>query len=75
MATPEASLTLAIDMMGGDEGPKEVLEGLALALDEVPRSANFLLVGREDEILPHIERNPLLASPSKEGTRTLFVFF
>lgn len=62
MASPEASLTLAIDAMGGDEGPKEVLEGLALAVEEVPRSAKFLLVGREEEILPHVESSSLLAS-------------
>ena len=37
--TSEARVTLAIDAMGSDEGPEEILEGLALAVEDAPRSA------------------------------------
>ena len=66
MAASEARITLAIDAMGGDEGPREVLEGLALAVEEAPRSARFIVVGREEELLPCIEKNSLLNSANLE---------
>ena len=66
MSTTEARITLAIDAMGGDEGPEEVLEGLALAVEEAPRSARFVVVGREEELLPNIERRPLLCAANVE---------
>ena len=66
MSTPEARITLAIDAMGGDEGSEEILEGLALAVEDAPRSARFVVVGREEELLPNIERNPLLCAANVE---------
>ncbi|SVB46090.1 uncharacterized protein METZ01_LOCUS198944, partial [marine metagenome] len=64
--TSEAKVTLAIDAMGGDEGPDEILEGLALAVEEAPRSARFVVVGQEDVLGPMIETKPRLTSANVE---------
>jgi len=42
-------ITLAIDMMGGDLGPKTLLEGVSKFKGEHPDAA-FILVGRKEEI-------------------------
>jgi len=70
MEASEARITLAIDAMGSDEGPKEVLEGLALAVKDAPRSTRFVVVGREEELLPNIERNSLLCAANVETLHT-----
>ena len=46
MTKPEAHIRLAIDAMGSDLGPNEVLEGVALAIDRVPNT-NFIYLGRK----------------------------
>lgn len=46
--------SLALDAMGGDLGPTEVVEGLKLALDAMPSDSlkePIILVGREDELV------------------------
>ena len=50
MASPEARITLAIDVMGADKGPTEVLAGLLKATSFVPRNLRFLLFGPENEL-------------------------
>lgn len=43
-------MKIAVDAMGGDFAPKAVVEGVKLALEEMPDSAAIVLVGKEDEI-------------------------
>ncbi len=52
---------IAIDAMGGDHGPKVIVPGAALALEERPDLA-FLLFGDEKSIRPHLARYPKLAA-------------
>ncbi|MEC8042971.1 MAG: phosphate acyltransferase PlsX [Verrucomicrobiota bacterium] len=48
MDKPEASITLAVDAMGSDHGPSEVLAGVSEALNLAPRNSQFLIYGQED---------------------------
>ena len=57
MDTPEASITLAIDAMGSDHGPNEVLAGVSEALNLAPRNSKFLVFGQEDVLEKYL--NPL----------------
>lgn len=41
----ETGATVAIDAMGGDRGPEEVVEAVALALKAVPQAREMVLVG------------------------------
>jgi len=50
MASPEARITLAVDVMGGDKGPPEVLAGLIKSASFVPRDLRYILFGPEDEL-------------------------
>jgi glycerol-3-phosphate acyltransferase PlsX len=50
MASPEARITLAVDVMGGDKGPSEVLSGLIKSASFVPRDLRYILFGPEDEL-------------------------
>ncbi|AWV99212.1 phosphate acyltransferase PlsX [Arcticibacterium luteifluviistationis] len=43
-------MNIAVDVMGGDYAPKVAIEGVLLALSELPSSVKLTLVGREDEI-------------------------
>ena len=47
MDKTEARVKLAIDAMGSDLGPSEVLEGVSQAINLAPRSTEFLLFGQE----------------------------
>ena len=58
MASPEARITLAVDVMGGDKGPAEVLAGLLKASSYVPRNLNFLLFGPEKDLSGLLGDNP-----------------
>lgn len=51
-------LRIAIDAMGGDHAPQEVVRGAVLALREDP-SIELLLVGREEEVGPQLSRDEL----------------
>ena len=50
MASPEAHITLAVDVMGGDKGPQEVLSGLLKSTSFAPRDLKYLLFGPENEL-------------------------
>lgn len=43
-------MNIAVDVMGGDYAPKVAIDGVLLALSELPSSVKLTLVGREDEI-------------------------
>jgi glycerol-3-phosphate acyltransferase PlsX len=53
MDATEAKVTLAVDVMGSDHGPKEVIAGISQSLDVSPRGTRFLLFGQEDVIERH----------------------
>jgi phosphate acyltransferase len=61
MATPR---TIALDAMGGDEGPAVVVPGAALALGRHP-DLSFVLFGDETRIEPHLAEHPLLAERAR----------
>ena len=61
MTTP---LTIALDAMGGDQGPKVVVPGADLALVRHP-DTNFLLFGKEDAIRAELEDYPRLSAASE----------
>lgn len=46
-------LKIAIDAMGGDNGPAPIIEGLILALKK-DRHFTAILVGKKEELLPLI---------------------
>ncbi len=54
---------LAIDAMGGDLGPTEVVEGINLAVvaNQIPQQ--IIVVGREDELKPLLRDRGLLGKP------------
>ena len=66
MASPEARITLAVDVMGGDKGPSEVLAGIAKSTSFVPRNLRFLLFGPESDLDPLISENSEWKSISHE---------
>lgn len=43
-------MRIVVDVMGGDHGPSVVLEGVRLALDDMPSITEIFLVGNEREI-------------------------
>jgi len=49
-------LTLSLDAMGGDNAPEMVIEGVALALENLPH-VDFLLVGDERLLAPLLEKH------------------
>ena len=57
MSKTEAQITLAVDAMGGDQGPKEVLAGVSKAVMVSPRNTNFLLFGQEEVLGKIIEED------------------
>ena len=62
MIETEARITLAIDAMGGDQGPKEVLAGVSKAVGISPRNTDFMLFGQEDVLGGIIDKDPILSS-------------
>jgi len=58
-----ATLTISLDAMGGDTGPKMVLAGAELALERKPH-LRFEIFGIEDEVLPILENLPKLQAVS-----------
>ncbi len=59
-------MKIAVDAMGGDFAPKAVVEGVALALQEMPDSASVVLIGREEEV------RPLLSAALLDNPRLIF---
>ncbi len=55
------ALTLAIDAMGGDEGPPVIVAGVALASERMPE-LSFRLVGDQDAIKTVLDNHPALLS-------------
>lgn len=53
-------IRVALDAMGGDGAPGAEVDGAALALREFP-DLELTLVGRPDDIQPHLDRYPVLA--------------
>jgi len=47
-------MRLAVDVMGGDHGPAVVVRGAVQALEMAEAIRELVLVGKEDEIRPHI---------------------
>ena len=47
-------MRIAVDAMGGDEGPSVVVQGALDAVRENPGSFRIVLVGREEAIRPHL---------------------
>lgn len=50
------SRTIAVDVMGSDQGPLEVIEGVKLALEKYPEIAALALVGIQPEIEALLEK-------------------
>lgn len=55
---------IALDAMGGDDSPKKVIDGAALALEKFP-TLEYLLVGDQDQIKPLLDSHPELAKNSE----------
>lgn len=49
-------MRLAVDVMGGDHGPEELLQGVKLGLAAEPSIRTLFVVGREEELRPLCER-------------------
>ncbi len=59
-----APRTIALDAMGGDEGPAVVVPGAALALKRHP-DVTFLLFGDEGRIASYLDEQPSLAERAR----------
>ena len=55
---------IALDAMGGDDGPEMVIAGAALALERYPK-LSFLIFGDEARVRPVLDRFPALAAVSE----------
>jgi len=60
MATGEKARNIAVDAMGGDRGPAEVVEAVALALQNTPAPQKITLVGDEDILQGLLQEHGLL---------------
>ena len=56
MNNSEAKITLAVDAMGSDRGPSEVVAGVSMAVDTSPRGTKFLLFGKEEILINEISK-------------------
>lgn len=54
---------IAVDCMGGDKGPEEVVHAVALALKEFGEEDRLILVGREEVVRPHLEKVGIAGDP------------
>ena len=62
MSFTEAKITLAVDAMGSDKGPEEILSGVSNSLDFTPRDTKFIFFGRNEILSPIISADPVLSS-------------
>ena len=60
MGKPGSRITLAVDAMGGDKGPAEIIAGISKSGSFVPRDLEFQLFGREDELSKLVENDSSL---------------
>ncbi|MDZ7823720.1 MAG: phosphate acyltransferase PlsX [Ahrensia sp.] len=56
-------VTISVDAMGGDFGPSVIIPGAAISLERHP-SLKFIFFGKENEVLPELEKFPKLKSVS-----------
>lgn len=61
MTLSDASLTIALDAMGGDDAPYSVIAGAALTHKQYP-NVNFLMFGDEAQLQPIFKKFPELAN-------------
>jgi glycerol-3-phosphate acyltransferase PlsX len=66
------AITIAIDAMGGDHGPKTAIPGAALSLVRNP-DCRFVLVGDEAAIRAELAGSPALEARSKIVHTDVFV--
>lgn len=55
--------TIAIDVMGADQGPSEVIEGVKLALEQFPDISTLTLVGIQPEIETFLKKCGIFGHP------------
>ncbi len=61
--TPSDYITIAVDAMGGDFGPKEVIPALNMVLSGRP-DVFFLIFGDQEKIAPYLSKYPELVKRS-----------
>lgn len=64
MTSKLTSTVIALDAMGGDEGPEMVLAGASTALERYPK-LSFLIFGDEACVAPVLKKYPALAAVSE----------
>lgn len=57
------SRTIAVDVMGSDQGPLEVIEGVKLALEQYPEISALALVGIQSEIETFLKKCGISGHP------------
>jgi phosphate acyltransferase len=67
-----ARITIALDVMGGDQAPRMVLRGAEKSLKRYPQ-ANFLLFGDETKITPLLAKMPRLTARAQIEHTSEFV--
>ena len=60
----EHSLVLSIDAMGGDKGPKVVIDGIAKSLEKYS-DTNFIIHGQKSQLSSLIESHPEISAQCK----------
>ena len=60
----EQSLVLSIDAMGGDKGPKVVIDGVAKSLEKYS-DTNFIIHGQKSQLSSLIESHPEISAQCK----------
>jgi len=55
------NITLSIDAMGGDNSPAMVVEGMDMALRDLP-GTKFIAYGRSEQLIPLLEKFPKLSA-------------
>lgn len=63
MSSAVVGARIAVDAMGGDLGPAEMVEAVRLAFDHLPTLGPVTLVGDQAVLKPHLERTRLLGDP------------
>ena len=66
MSAGNRSYRIAVDCMGGDKGPAEVVSAVRLALRDLGPNDKLVLVGRETELQPLLDKAKLAAHPQVE---------
>lgn len=56
--------SIAVDAMGSDKGPAEMVAAVKMAIDSFPDLKPVILVGHEDELKPLLEKEGLSSCPN-----------